>query len=485
MTSQPDPPRPSGSGFFTWLRNLGVTRSQDRWAAGVAGGLAHRAGIDPLIVRGIFVVLAIVGGPAVLIYAAGWLLMPDTAKRIHAEDIVRGRADSSIITMAVIACAVILLPVIFAGAGATGVGLFSWFGTWEIWHFLGLPAWLISTLAWLFWLAVLVAVAFGVRHLLIERGRAQNARPADEPPSADDAHEPQGASNTGTNSDTDWSQKFTDQANLMSEKAQHFGEKAEQWTKETTERVDAWSARYATEHEARKIGAGHVLITLAFTLLAAGIAAVFALRSGLEFSSPEGTISTFTPSLIAALIAAVAVLAVSVIVAGLRGRNSGSIGFWSFCGVIALLITAVLPWGSRFQPFGNLQLDGQSVGSVSIAGNVSIDLSDLDYSPKRDLTVWHGGGNIDVEMPEHAPVIVEVRVLAGEINETHPSDSTKRISGVLLSQTSSANLPASLPVSTAAKSVSHVTVYLLGGKATVTAAPETSQSRLLMKGTTR
>ena len=45
--------------FFSWIRGLGIERSSDRWFAGVAGGIAAKAGIDPLIVRGIFVVLAI------------------------------------------------------------------------------------------------------------------------------------------------------------------------------------------------------------------------------------------------------------------------------------------------------------------------------------------------------------------------------------------------------------------------------------------
>src|SRR4029453_13407926 len=43
--------------FFDWIRSQGVRRGPDRWIGGVSSGVAHRFGIDPLIVRGIFIVL--------------------------------------------------------------------------------------------------------------------------------------------------------------------------------------------------------------------------------------------------------------------------------------------------------------------------------------------------------------------------------------------------------------------------------------------
>ncbi|WP_017793146.1 PspC domain-containing protein [Leucobacter salsicius] len=496
MTSQLDPPTHNGSGFFSWLRGLGVTRSQDRWLAGVAGGLAARAGIDPLIVRGVFLVLGIVGGPALLIYVAGWLLLPNASGRIHVEDIVRGRADSGVITMAVIAGAVIVLPVIFFGIAPSGIGpgLFFGFGGWDLWGALGLPEWLITTMAWLFWISVVVAGSFWVRHLLIKRGRAQQARPATPSDSGNntapiDHTEPaEPAGPAASAPSPDWVQNVTDQANRLGEKAQHFGEKAEQWGQETGERVDAWSARYAQEHEARKLGAGHVLITLAFALLAAGFAAFATLQSGLEFTALGASVATFSAPLVAAIIAALSVLAVSLIVAGMRGRNTGVIGFLSFCGVVALLITAVLPWGTRFQPFGDLQLDGHSVGSVSIAGNVGINLRDLDDSPRQptDLVVWHGAGELHVAMPEDAPVVVDVRMLAGEIIDSLPAVRADRVSGPFIGQTITANLPPGIPASAAKKTASHVTVYMLAGKATVTTQPATTdQQSFTFKEVTR
>ncbi len=45
--------------------------------AGVAGGIARELGVDPLFVRAAFVLLALAGGSGFVLYAAGWLLLPD------------------------------------------------------------------------------------------------------------------------------------------------------------------------------------------------------------------------------------------------------------------------------------------------------------------------------------------------------------------------------------------------------------------------
>ena len=49
----------------------------DRKVAGVAGGLARHLDVDPLILRVGFVVLAFFGGAGLILYAAGWVLVPE------------------------------------------------------------------------------------------------------------------------------------------------------------------------------------------------------------------------------------------------------------------------------------------------------------------------------------------------------------------------------------------------------------------------
>src|SRR6185437_4808787 len=89
----------SGAGsarFFGWLRSLGITR-RGGWVGGVCSGVAARLGIDPIIVRGIAVVVAVLGGPAFLLYAAAWLLLPDARGDIHLERLIKGHFDPPII----------------------------------------------------------------------------------------------------------------------------------------------------------------------------------------------------------------------------------------------------------------------------------------------------------------------------------------------------------------------------------------------------
>ncbi|WP_457207706.1 PspC domain-containing protein [Nocardioides sp. P5_C9_2] len=61
------------------MRDLGRLRRsvEDRHVAGVAGGLARHLDIDPIIVRVALVVLVFFGGSGLLLYAAGWLLVPE------------------------------------------------------------------------------------------------------------------------------------------------------------------------------------------------------------------------------------------------------------------------------------------------------------------------------------------------------------------------------------------------------------------------
>jgi phage shock protein PspC (stress-responsive transcriptional regulator) len=50
---------------------------QDSVVAGVAAGLARYLGVDVMIIRLAFVVLAIVGGAGIPLYLAGLLLIPE------------------------------------------------------------------------------------------------------------------------------------------------------------------------------------------------------------------------------------------------------------------------------------------------------------------------------------------------------------------------------------------------------------------------
>ena len=54
-----------------------LQRGRDRKIAGVCSGLGDYLGVDPVLVRLLFVLGAVMGGSTVLLYVAGWVLMPE------------------------------------------------------------------------------------------------------------------------------------------------------------------------------------------------------------------------------------------------------------------------------------------------------------------------------------------------------------------------------------------------------------------------
>ncbi len=87
-----------------------VRRSQDRYVAGVAGGVADYFAIDPVLVRIAFVVLTFVGGAGAIAYAAGWLLIPEEGEDTSlGENAVRNHNWGRIAGFVLIAIAASLL----------------------------------------------------------------------------------------------------------------------------------------------------------------------------------------------------------------------------------------------------------------------------------------------------------------------------------------------------------------------------------------
>ncbi|MGV8846568.1 PspC domain-containing protein [Tessaracoccus sp.] len=65
-----------------------LTRSDnDKWLAGVAGGLAESLGVDSTIVRIVFAVLGVVSfGTGLLLYLALWAILPRATGGTVAQD---------------------------------------------------------------------------------------------------------------------------------------------------------------------------------------------------------------------------------------------------------------------------------------------------------------------------------------------------------------------------------------------------------------
>ncbi len=107
MTTTPSfPPAPALDRLFNTLRRSPVTRQSDRVIAGVCSGVASRLGVSTAIIRVGAVVLAIIG-PALVLYLAAWLLLPDATGRIRLERAVRGGDVPSIVLLVLTVLAVL------------------------------------------------------------------------------------------------------------------------------------------------------------------------------------------------------------------------------------------------------------------------------------------------------------------------------------------------------------------------------------------
>ncbi|MCM0639846.1 PspC domain-containing protein [Cellulomonas wangsupingiae] len=91
-------PPPAPHTFWAGVRRTGLYRSDERWVGGVAGGLAERVGVDPLLVRGVLAVTFLVGGLGLVLYGVAWALLPDQRDgRILLERLGAGDADGALL----------------------------------------------------------------------------------------------------------------------------------------------------------------------------------------------------------------------------------------------------------------------------------------------------------------------------------------------------------------------------------------------------
>ena len=96
----------------------------DRVIAGVCGGIGRYLGVDPVLIRVAFVVLAIVGGGGILLYILGWILIPEEKEGENLGESPPPSADMARLVFggALIAIGVILL----LGLSLPRIGKYLW-----------------------------------------------------------------------------------------------------------------------------------------------------------------------------------------------------------------------------------------------------------------------------------------------------------------------------------------------------------------------
>ena len=101
--------------------------------------------------------------------------------------------------------------------------------------------------------------------------------------------------------------------------------------------------------------------------------------------------------------------------------------------------STALPGQTDVVPFGNSVVRPDNIGDdqaiVSIAGNATVDLSDLGHDAlPRSIDVWLLGGNATVRMPESTRTRVQVSLMAGTIRDQRAASDERRQGGILLSR---------------------------------------------------
>lgn len=98
-------------------------RSDRRVVAGVCSGVAYRLGVDPTLVRVVVVALSFLGGAGILLYALGWLLLPeDTSGRSLADRALRGDGSNPQTVLLAVGLGLVVVLITF------GVLRETWFG---------------------------------------------------------------------------------------------------------------------------------------------------------------------------------------------------------------------------------------------------------------------------------------------------------------------------------------------------------------------
>lgn len=395
----PPPPSPHGTdGFFAGIRRSGLFRSDDRWIGGVAGGLARRFGIDPLLVRGIFAVSFLLGGLGLVAYGVGWALLPEQRDgRIHLEETIRGRFDVAL--LGAIAIVIIGLSrgdhLWWGGSGVRWIGGF-------------------------FWFAAIIAIIVLIVNSSSRR-RAAGPRPPTPygpyptpgmppvPPPPPPAAGPDAGygptTQYGPTSSTSPSAPYVSPAPYAATQYAPYAPS-----------VSPVATALPRKAPTRGPGAGALGVVVALTVLS---------LAGLLLASRQGYFDG--PVLLTTAGIAIVLLGLGIVASGLRGRTSGVLGFFA---IVTILIAGPLAFGESNDWHWNGRLthtvsdsvvvmttrDEAAVGYSVGAGDTTVDLRQVPLSTETlDVPIHVGVGTLTVLVPAGSPVTADVQVGVGDV----------------------------------------------------------------------
>jgi len=382
----PTPPPSTGDRFFTWMRSLGIQREKG-WIGGVAAGIAVRIGIDPLIVRGILVVAAVLGAPVLLVYAVAWLLLPDADDTIHLERATKGQFEAPLAGIGVL-LVLALMPVPY--------GL--WFLPYgvEIWpEALGRTVWTLILIGLAIWFVIWISR----RDSLPKTGTGPTPPPSNAPPSEFAAWREQQAA---------WREE---NAQFRRKEAD---EKAAAWRVKHEEQMARHKEQTAKRQAEYKAANPHPL----FSLLVIGVALVAGGATALLVGNGELEV----PTVVVALAVTLAVLAIGIIVNGVRGKRSGAPSAVATIVLLPLIFFAVLPQNTHLEysaaAFSPENRTGDTT-DVYVAGRGGVvDLEGYYAKNSTDgedeVYLIVGAGDVDVYLPTDENVGTRSIIMFGD-----------------------------------------------------------------------
>ncbi len=373
----PAPPQ----NFFNWIRSQGISRGRDRWMGGVASGIAHRFGIDPLIVRGIFIVLTLFAGIGILLYGVAWALLPEPDGRIHAQEAGAGRWSAGM-TGALITTII--------GLPSLGHGFWGW--GWN-----GVP----GVLWTLFWVGGIIYLVY----FLVQRSKSRNGRQtmgthnyaaAPGSPGGAGTHGsagyPAGPYSAGPYSAGGYG---TGGAATPSGPVNPAGPYPPAGVPNRPERP-------------RRQGPGAVIVAVSAgaALLAGGTLKLLDAGNVIHLGDAANAVVWATGA---------AVLGLGILVAGLRGRTSGLLGFLAVATLVIGGIFNIAPSADHFRlqnaQWNPVSIDDARKGFDITGANGTVDLTKLNLSAPlgSDVVVPMDvtASNIKLLIPATVPVEVQ------------------------------------------------------------------------------
>ena len=435
------PARSGTDSFFDSIRRTGLFRSDERWIGGVAGGLAVRLGIDPLIVRGLLGASVLLGGLGLVAYGLGWLLLPEQRDgRIHLQQLFRGDFDAAVL----------------GGFALFAVGLSvpgGWsFGPWGNGSDWGDGVLWIGAIAVA---AVLIVAAVNRNRVPPGPGSPTDSRPTDSRPPATayrsgpvtTAYPASGPAQPWTGGSPTTPPPYTPaEPGRAPVSGAPAGPRPPEGPKTTMYPTATYPAPVppvtppppggghqwtpptpsgpvtSLPRERRQgPGAGAVGIVVALSLITLA-SLLYAQRVGVFDGPVFLTAGAIT----------VVLLGVAIIVSGLRGRSSGGLGALAIVAVLVLLPAASVQWDGWDDWEGDWDL-GTSAGVGDVdhtprtvaeaeagyslgAGDAMIDLTEISLGDETiNVPVRVGAGDLTIVMPAEGAYTADIRVMAGEV----------------------------------------------------------------------